>query len=121
MVYYYKSCYQKAAVLAHCSHLIPALSFPLAYVTHQNISLCSPFILSRTLRCSYFSLSFIVNLSHSLSLPSLLLIAFLNPLIFSLLALPSPLRHQLYTHGLCFHGVSHRFWQSALETQDHFK
>lgn len=68
----------------------------------------------------FLCLSFTVNLPYSLS-PFSFTCPFSYPSNISFLALPSPLRHQLYTHRLCFHGVSHRFWQSALETQDHFK
>lgn len=103
------------------------LFFPSSsFVMHQNISPHSPFPLSLTLVFpAYISLSLVYSkplLHPTPPPPSLLLTLFSYPLlIFSLLALPSPLRHQLYTHRLCFHGVSHRFWQSALETQDHFK
>ncbi len=97
--------------------------FSLVRYASKYFSLLTFYSISYSLLpCSYFPVSHSQQtVSHSLSCPSLLLTLFLIPLIFSLLALPSPLRHQLYTHRLCFHGVSHRFWQSALETQDHFK
>lgn len=95
-------------------------------VTSKCFSLLTFYSISNSfLPCPHFSLSLTHSepllLPLSLSLPSLLLILFLIPPTFSLPSLPSPLRHQLYTHRSCFHGVSQRFWQSALETQDHFK
>lgn len=97
------------------------ICFFLSLVMHLTIILYSHFIPSLT--CLFAAHIFLSPISSKPLLLSLSSFSFTYLFVIPLFSLlpSSPLRHQLYTHRLCFHGVSHRFWQSALETQDHFK
>lgn len=102
----------------------PLLSSHSAFFSFLSLCYIEMFLSAHLL----FHLEIIPSLPTFLpvSLHSLCLVFYLSSFLslkqfFFLPALPSQLRHQLYTHRSCFHGVSQRFWQSALETQDHFK
>lgn len=119
-------CYQKAAAPAHCSHLIPLLSPPSLCLPHFVFlstfptvcikTFCTFSIPSRTHLDPSSILFPIYNKTCLFSLSSLYThSSFHKPVIFC----PHPsllLRviHISYTHRLCFHGASPRFFGEVL-------